>query len=175
MLPRFSFLENLPSNFPSLFFTCNETAHRSRNATSFLLLLLLETNLNNFLFKPTFQTELSRLLNCRSLNTLNQQRALNKLPTEFRCRNFVNKHRLSIQICAKRAKKCMQRVHIRTELPFCMPNQGSLFLFLPSLFWPDKFLGNVEDDSEAGRKKGGKEEEGPSNPPRIPAKKIDCT
>ncbi len=34
----------------------------------------------------------------------NQQRTLHKLPTELRCRNFVTKHRLSIQICAKRAK-----------------------------------------------------------------------
>ena len=33
-----------------------------------------------------------------------QQRTLNTLLTELRCRNFVNKHRLSIQIGAKRAK-----------------------------------------------------------------------
>ncbi len=35
----------------------------------------------------------------------NQQRTLSKLLTELRRRNFVNKHRLSIQIGAKRAKK----------------------------------------------------------------------
>ena len=29
----------------------------------------------------------------------NQQRTPNKLPTELRCRNFVNKHRLSLQMC----------------------------------------------------------------------------
>ncbi len=34
----------------------------------------------------------------------NQQRTLNKLPTELRCRSFANKHRLSIQIGAKCAK-----------------------------------------------------------------------
>ncbi len=34
---------------------------------------------------------------------------------------FVNKHRPSMQIGAKRAKTCMQCVHIPTELPFCMP------------------------------------------------------
>ena len=37
--------------------------------------------------------------------------------------NFVNKHRLSMQTGAKTCKKtCMQRVHIPTELPFCMPS-----------------------------------------------------
>ncbi len=51
----------------------------------------------------------------------NQQRTLNKLPTGLRCRNFVNKHRLSIQVGAKRAETCMQRVHIPTELPLCIP------------------------------------------------------
>ena len=38
----------------------------------------------------------------------NQQHTLNKLPTELRCRIFFNKHRLSVQIVAKRAKACMQ-------------------------------------------------------------------
>ncbi len=51
----------------------------------------------------------------------NQQRTLNKLPTELRCRNFANKHRLSVQIGTKRAKTCVQHVYIPTELPFCMP------------------------------------------------------
>ena len=51
----------------------------------------------------------------------NQQRTLNMLPSELRCRNFVNKHRLSIQVGAKRAKTCMQCVHIPTEPPFCIP------------------------------------------------------
>ena len=37
--------------------------------------------------------------------TPNQQRTLNKPPTELRRGNFVNKHRLGIQIGAKRAKK----------------------------------------------------------------------
>ncbi len=50
-------------------------------------------------------------------------RALNKLPTELRCGNFVDKHhRLSMQICAQTCKKtCAQRVHVPTELPLCMP------------------------------------------------------
>ncbi len=52
----------------------------------------------------------------------NQQHILNKLPTDLRCRNFVNNHRLSMQIGAKYAKTCMQRVQIPTELPFCIPS-----------------------------------------------------
>ncbi len=55
------------------------------------------------------------------LQVPNQQRTHNKLPTELRCRNFVNKHRLSIRSGAKQAKTCVQRVHILTELPFCIP------------------------------------------------------
>ena len=51
----------------------------------------------------------------------NQQRTLNKLPSELRCRNFVSRHLLSIQIGTKRAKTCTQCVHILTELPFCTP------------------------------------------------------
>ena len=50
----------------------------------------------------------------------NRQGTLNELPTELRCGNFVTKHRLSIQVGAKRAIMCMQRVHIPTELPFCV-------------------------------------------------------
>ncbi len=45
----------------------------------------------------------------------NQQRTLNKLPTELRCGNFVNKHRLSTQIGAKRAKTCVKFGHTPTE------------------------------------------------------------
>ncbi len=37
----------------------------------------------------------------------NQQRTLNKLLTELQCRNFVNKHRLGIQVGAKCAKTYM--------------------------------------------------------------------
>ncbi len=37
-------------------------------------------------------------------HTPNQQRALNKLPTELRCRYFVYNHRLGIQLGAKGAK-----------------------------------------------------------------------
>ena len=51
-----------------------------------------------------------------------KQRTFSKLPTELLCRNVFTKHRLSIQISAKRAKKtCMQCVHIPAELPFCIP------------------------------------------------------
>ncbi len=42
----------------------------------------------------------------------NQQCTLNKLPTELQCRNIVNEHRPSIQICAKHAKTCTQCVYI---------------------------------------------------------------
>ncbi len=38
----------------------------------------------------------------------NQQRTLNKLPTELHCKIFVIHHRLSIQVGAKGAKMCMQ-------------------------------------------------------------------
>ncbi len=66
----------------------------------------------------------------------NQQRTLNKLPPELRCRDFFNKHRLSTQIGAKRAKTCVQCAHIPTELPFCIP---PLVVGLPPppfpLFW----------------------------------------
>ncbi len=49
----------------------------------------------------------------------NQQRTLNKLPTELRCRNFANNHRLGAQICAKRAKTCVQSVYVlRTSFHF---------------------------------------------------------
>ncbi len=51
----------------------------------------------------------------------NQQRTLNELLTEIRCKNFVDKHQPSIHIGTKRAKTCMQCVYIPTELPFCMP------------------------------------------------------
>ncbi len=34
----------------------------------------------------------------KEMNLPNQQRTLNKLPTELRCGHFVDKHRLSMQI-----------------------------------------------------------------------------
>ena len=51
----------------------------------------------------------------------NQQRTLNKLPTELWRRNFVYMRQLSIQIGVKHAKTCLRRVRVTTELPFCMP------------------------------------------------------
>ncbi len=53
----------------------------------------------------------------------------------FQCRSFVNKHRLSIQVGAKRAKTCMHCVHLPTELPFCIPplvvgNPASHFIII---------------------------------------------
>ena len=51
----------------------------------------------------------------------NQQRTLNKLPAELQRRNFVNNHRLGMQIGTKHAKTCMRSVCIPTELPFCLP------------------------------------------------------
>ncbi len=52
----------------------------------------------------------------------NQQRTLNKLPPELRCGNFllISTDR-ACKSAPKRAKTCTQRVHIPTELPFCMP------------------------------------------------------
>ncbi len=47
-----------------------------------------------------------------------QQRTLSKLPTELRCRHFVNKHRLSTQIGARCAKTCMQYVCNIFQLSF---------------------------------------------------------
>ena len=74
---------------------------------------------------PVFLSSLSPSLflpvSERKKSAPNQQRNFNKLLTELRCKNFVNKHRLSIQIVTKRAKTCMQCVHIPTELPFCTP------------------------------------------------------
>ena len=64
----------------------------------------------------------------------------NTLLISFRLsRNFVNKHRLSMQIGAKRGKKCLQCVHISTELPFCIPPLvvGSKFV---QLMWEISFL-----------------------------------
>ncbi len=46
---------------------------------------------------------------------------LNKVSADLRCTNFVNKHRMSVQTGAKRAKTCMQCVHVPTELPLCIP------------------------------------------------------
>ncbi len=41
----------------------------------------------------------------------NQQRTLNKLPTELRCRNFVVKHRLSMQIGGQACKRRVRNVY----------------------------------------------------------------
>ncbi len=46
----------------------------------------------------------------------NQQRPLNELP--LLSSGAVNKHRLSIQVGARRAKTCTQCAHIPTERPF---------------------------------------------------------
>ena len=42
-------------------------------------------------------------------NQPNQQRTLNKLPTELRCKDFVTKHRLNIQTSAKMCKNVYAR------------------------------------------------------------------
>ncbi len=52
--------------------------------------------------------------NCLEESEPNQQRTLNKLPTELQCRNFVNKHQLSIQVMQKH----VFNVHI-FQLSFC--------------------------------------------------------
>ncbi len=78
-----------------------------------------------------WSSAVSRLpIHCTSISNLRfcyhpsqpTQRTLNKLPPELRCRNFVNKHRLSIQIGAKRAKTRMQCVCITTvHTTLCIP------------------------------------------------------
>ena len=45
-----------------------------------------------------------KLFSKKNLRLPNQQCTLNKLPTELRCRNLVNKNRLSIQIGRQRCK-----------------------------------------------------------------------
>ncbi len=54
----------------------------------------------------------------------NQQRTLNKLPTDLRRRNFVNNYRLTTQIDAKRTKTHAQHVRIPTELLFLHATVG---------------------------------------------------
>ena len=72
--------------------------------------------------KNTNFGEYNNLYYCTvEFNIPNQPRTLNKLRTDFRCRNFVNKQRVSIKIGTKCAKTCMQCVYIPTELPFCIP------------------------------------------------------
>ncbi len=52
----------------------------------------------------------------------NQQRTLNRLPPELRCKNYVIKHRPSVQVGSQTCKDAyMQSVRIPTELPFCTP------------------------------------------------------
>ncbi len=54
-----------------------------------------------------------------------QRRTVNKLPTELRRRNFVDNHRLSTQVGAKRAKNvCATCACIPTELPFLHATVG---------------------------------------------------
>ncbi len=70
---------------------------------------------------------------CSQQAVPNQQPTLNRLASELRCRNFVAKRRLSMQVGAKtRAKTCTQRVHIPTELPLCLPPLvvGYLLLYM---------------------------------------------
>ncbi len=68
----------------------------------------------------------------------------NKLLTELRCRNFVNKHRLSTQIGPKRAKTRMQCAYIPTELPFCVlslvvgERDSTFLIFFPDGGWRRK-------------------------------------
>ena len=84
-------------------------------------------------YKPTrmqqgFQRWLQKMKRRKKGNSVapwpNQQSSLNKLLTEFRCGNFVDKHGLSKQIGAKRAKMCMQCVHIPNEPPFLHTTVG---------------------------------------------------
>ncbi len=86
-----------------------------------------------------------------------QQRTLNKLPPELRCRNFVNNHQLSIQIGAKRAKTWRRCVRIPTELPFCIPQLpvGSFLLLLLSRNSPpsDSNFGGGKRQMHSGLKR----------------------
>ncbi len=62
-----------------------------------------------------------KLYRLNEKRTTNQQCTHNKLPTDLHCKNFVNNHRVNIQIGAECAEMCVQRVCIPTELPFCIP------------------------------------------------------
>ena len=61
------------------------------------------------------------MLSCFQSAIPNSARTLIKLSTELRWRNVASKHRLSMQIGAKGANTCVQRVYIPTELSFCIP------------------------------------------------------
>ena len=60
-----------------------------------------------FFFFPSTSI-LAKAVTASPMRIPNQQHTLNKLPTELQCRNFVNKHQLTIpvQIGVKRAKTC---------------------------------------------------------------------
>ncbi len=92
-----------------------------------------------------------------------QRTTLNKLPTEVRRRNFVNEHRLSIHVGAKRARTGMQYVHLPAEFSILHTTVGgwvrgtlvpankqgfmySLFFFLISRVWKLKIRPVKEED-----------------------------
>ncbi len=119
--------------------TCTSLSSRTHHLASFL----------SPLPSPPPPTHPQNIHLCPELEILmrlcpfpNQQRTLNKVLSELRCRNFVNNHRLSIQISAKRAKMCMQCVHVPTELIFCIPPLvvGYVFFFflIPSMVRKNK-------------------------------------
>ncbi len=56
------------------------------------------------------------------INLPNQQRTLNKLPTELRRRNFVDEHRLSMQNWCPNMQKRACTVHVlQLSFHFCIP------------------------------------------------------
>ena len=66
---------------------------------------------------------------------------------------FVGKHRLGMRTGAKRAKTCVQRVRIPTELPFCIPplvvgNECTSWGWTASAQWAstatDRAVANIE-------------------------------
>ncbi len=60
--------------------------------------------------KVVIPTQIKRTAN--GVSSPNQQRTLHKLPPELRRRNFVSKHRLSIQKRCQMRKKCVRNVYI---------------------------------------------------------------
>ncbi len=75
--------------------------------------IFAEATMQEVLGRPTHPTHRPREVAGREKSLPNQQqRTLNELPTELRCRNFDYKHRLSIQIDVQTCKNvCAMRTY----------------------------------------------------------------
>ena len=103
--------EDFNKSSPELFFVFSEIRRRRRRRRRGCLFVcgasgdINDRNANHEKEEKKFLESLQNsIMERRHFRMPNQQRALNKLPTGLRCRNFVSKHRLSIQIGAKRAR-----------------------------------------------------------------------